>query len=173
LNQQITINSLKYDGSVRRSWSCKFVDKVGDLLVFIGEFETEVNHPDLGHIKRGTISYEYYWLDRWYNVFRFHEPDGKIRNYYCNINMPPKFEDGILEYIDLDIDVVVWHDFSLEKLDVEEFEEHAEKFGYPEEVLVNAQLGLEELMALIEAREFPFDYDQAIAPAAPRTAPHA
>jgi protein associated with RNAse G/E len=81
--------------------------------------------------------------------------------------MPPKFENGVLEYIDLDIDVVVWNDFSFEKLDVEEFEEHAEKFGYTEEVLENAHRGLEELMALIEAREFPFDHDQTITPALP------
>jgi protein associated with RNAse G/E len=146
------------------------VEKVGNLLVFVGEFETEVNHPHLGHIKRGTVSYEYYWLDRWYNVFRFHEPTGQVRNYYCNINMPPKFENGVLEYIDLDIDVVVWNDFSWEKLDVEEFEEHAKMFGYPEAVLVNAQHGLAELMALIDARDFPFDHDPAKAPAAPQPA---
>jgi protein associated with RNAse G/E len=78
--------------------------------------------------------------------------------------MPPKFENGVLEYIDLDIDVVVWNDFSLEKLDVEEFEEHAKMFGYPENVLVNAQRGLDDLMALIEAREFPFNHDQATGP---------
>lgn len=169
MNQQITINSLKYDGNIRRSWTCNFVEKIEDLLVFVGKFETEVNHPHLGQITRGTVSYEYYWLDRWYNVFRFLEPDGQIRNYYCNINMPPRFENGVLEYIDLDIDVVVWKDFSVEKLDVEEFEAHAKMFGYTEEVLVNAQRGLEELMALIEAREFPFDHDRAMAPA-PRTA---
>lgn len=164
MNQEITINSLKYDGYIRRSWRCKFVESRGDLLIFVGEFEEEVDHPHLGNIKHGTISYEYYWLNRWYNVFRFHEPDGTIRNYYCNINMPPKFENGVLEYIDLDIDVLVWNDFSFETLDMEEFEENAAKFGYPEEVRVNAQNALEELMALIKGREFPFDHESAGSP---------
>jgi protein associated with RNAse G/E len=78
--------------------------------------------------------------------------------------MPPKFENGVLEYIDLDIDVLVWNDFSFETLDMEEFEENAAKFGYPEEVRVNAQNALEELMALIKGREFPFDHESAGSP---------
>lgn len=160
MNQQITINSLKYDGSIGRSWNCEFVEKKDDLLVFVGEFETDVRHPNLGHIKTGAISYEYYWLNRWYNVFRFHEPDGQLRNYYCNVNMPLVFDGRVLEYVDLDIDMLVWKDLSYEVLDREEFEENALKFGYPDEVRAAAYRGLEELKGMIERREFPFDHDE-------------
>src|SRR5207248_3333985 len=101
-DQNITVNSRNFDGTLRRSWSARLIKQDGSLIEMIGEFETGVAHPDLGVIDRGTISYEYYWLDRWYNVFRFHEPHGEFRNYYCNINLPPTFENGILDYVDLD-----------------------------------------------------------------------
>ena len=88
---EVTINSRKYDQTIRRSWRAELIETTGSMLVFIGKFEFDVEHTDLGFIPRGTVSYEYYWLDRWYNIFRFLLPDGRLRNYYCNINMPPVF----------------------------------------------------------------------------------
>lgn len=156
-DQQITINSRKYDLSIRRSWQCKLVERNGPLLLFVGEFEGEITHPDLGVIKPGTVSHEYYWLDRWYNIFRFHEPDGTLRNYYCNINMPPTFENGVLDYVDLDIDVLVWPDFRYEVVDEADFEENANLFGYSDDVRSKVQATLDELIELIDKRKFPFD----------------
>jgi uncharacterized protein len=158
-NEQVTVNSLKYDRKIRRSWKCDLVKQDGMLLEFVGVFDIEVVHSHLGVIRPGTISYEYYWLDRWYNVFRFHEPDGQLRNYYCNVNVPPTFTDGVLEYVDLDIDIIVWKNWSREVLDLDEFEENADKFGYPESIRTQVDKTLSELNAIIAARRFPFDYD--------------
>ena len=85
LSKQITVNSRKYDQKIRRSWSGGLVSQTDSLLVVVGRFDSDVEHNDLGLIKKGTVSFEFYWLDRWYNVFRFHEPDGTLRNYYCNV----------------------------------------------------------------------------------------
>lgn len=156
--QLVTIQSLKYDRSCHRKWTAKFIASSGSLLEFVGEFENEVSHPHLGIIRPGTISYEYYWLDRWYNVFRFHEPVGTLRNYYCNVNMPPVYMNNVLEYVDLDIDIVVWRDHSYEVLDLDEFEENAVKFGYGGSLKIRAYDVVEELKRLIETREFPFDH---------------
>jgi uncharacterized protein len=155
-DQIITINSRKFDGQIHRSWKAKFVEKQDSLLVFVGEFEEEVRHSKLGVIKRGTISYEYYWLDRWYNIFRFHEPDGDLRNYYCNLNMPPTLQNSILDYIDLDIDVLVSKDFSTEILDLDEFEEHSILYGYSNDLRTKALQTLDELLEMINQKKFPF-----------------
>ncbi len=158
LNKTVTINSRKFDGAIHRSWQAEFVEQKNTLLIFKGVFAEEIKHSHLGVIRRGTISYEYYWLDRFYNVFRFHEPDGEFRNFYCNVNLPPKFENGVLDYIDLDIDVVVWKDFSIKILDLDEFEESSKKFNFTEELIIKTKSSLEELLRLIENRDFPFDY---------------
>ena len=154
----ITINSRKFDGSVQRSWECEFVERSGDLLTFYGEFQLDVEHPDLGFIRRGTGSYEYYWLHRWYNIFRFHEPDNRLRNFYCNINIPPTFGHGILDYVDLDIDVLVNADLSYKVLDVDDFERNSLLFGYTKEIEKQVDKSLHEVIGLIEGRAFPFDY---------------
>lgn len=152
---QITINSRKYDGSIGRSWKCDLIRKSGTELVFVGTFDLDISHPDLGNLKRGTISYEYYWLDRWYNIFCFYEPDGRFRNYYCNVNMPPVFVDGILNYVDLDIDVVVWPDGSFKILDEGEYEQNAIKFDYPEDVREKAADALHQVLELIRHQKLP------------------
>jgi len=152
----VTINSRKFNGDIHRAWKAELLEKRGSLLVFKGVFENEVRHSKLGVIGRGTISYEYYWLDRWYNVFRFHEPDGALRNFYCNINLPPSFENEVLDYIDLEIDVLVAKDFETEILDLDEFEENSKFYGYPKEIIAGTFLALDELLKIIERRRFPF-----------------
>jgi len=151
----ITVNSRKYDGNIRRSWNCELIEQQDSLLVFVGEFLEQVEHQDLGCIEKGTTSYEYYWLDRWYNIFRFHEPSGTLRNFYCNINMPPTFSDGVLDYVDLDIDIVLWPDYRYVVLDRDDYERNADVFGYPGWVRDKVEETLNELLELIDHRQLP------------------
>lgn len=131
----------------------------GSLIVLDAKFPEEVVHDLLGTIASGTHSLEFYWLDRWYNVFRFAKPDGQLRNYYCNVNVPPTFADGVLSYIDLDLDILVEPDFSYRIVDTEEFEQNVAAQNYSAEVQVNARKALDELVSLIETKQFPFSDD--------------
>lgn len=153
-----TVNSRRYDGSIRRSWLCKLVERRGSELLFLGTFENSVDHAELGRIHRGTVSYEYYWLDRWYNVFVFFEPDGTLRNYYCNINMPPTLNNTELDYIDLDLDVVVWPDGSIVTLDRDEYEHNAEQYAYPAEIRNMAESALGEILQFANERLLPMPH---------------
>ena len=148
---------LKYDGREHRRWPARIARVEGPLLVLDAVFDEEIEHDLLGTISSGTISTEYYWLDRWYNVFRFSDAKGRLQNFYCNVNQPPSFDGRILSYIDLDIDVLVAPDFSYKILDLEDFEENAKRFAYPGDVQANARRALNELTSLIESGAFPFN----------------
>lgn len=157
-DKTFTINSRKADSRIHRTWQAELVEETEGYWLFVGEFGETVSHKQLGVIRRGTVSYEYYWKDRWYNVFRFHEPEGELRNFYCNINCPPIISGKTLNYIDLDIDVLVHKDLSSEILDVDEFEENSRILNYTEETKINVQSSLNTLLKLIEMRQFPFDF---------------
>ena len=107
----------------------------------------EVEHDLLGKIAAGTVSKEYYWLDRWYNVFRFSD------RFYCNVTQPPAFDGSLLTYTDLDVDVLVEPNFSYRILDLEDFE----TYPYPAEVKQRARQAVAEIISLVEARSFPFN----------------
>ena len=154
--EEIVVHSCKYDGRVNRSWPARLLRRDGTLIVLEGVFAEEVRHPLIGLIEAGTLSTEIYWTDRWYSVFRFQAPDGRLLKFYCNVNTPPRLEAGVLSYVDLDVDVLVETDFSYVVLDEEEFERHSEIYGYPHAYRARVREAVEEILRLVRSREFPF-----------------
>jgi protein associated with RNAse G/E len=156
-SKSIEVRALKYDGTEHRRWPALLTRRDGPLLVLDAVFDQEIEHDLLGTIASGTISTEYYWLDRWYNVFRFSDGNDALKSFYCNVSMPASFDGRGLSYVDLDIDVLVKPDFSYRVLDLEDFDENAFAYSYPADVRKNAHAALAELVQLIETRSFPFD----------------
>jgi uncharacterized protein len=154
--REVSVRAYKYDGTEHRRWTARESSVEGSLVIMTGAFEKEINHPLLGKICRGTTSVEHYWTDRWYSVFRFTEPSGELRNYYCNVNAPPSYDGRVLTFVDLDIDILVTPDFEFQVLDEQEFAENALRFNYPVNVLEMTHAAVAELIELIENRQFPF-----------------
>ena len=152
----ITVCVLKHDGTEYRRWSASLARHEADLIILDAEFDVDVSHEILGEIKQQTRTVEYYWLNRWYNVFRFLKDDGSTRLWYCNINTPPELNDRVLTYVDLDIDILVHSDFSFQLLDMDEFETNGRRYGYSDEEKRQAQKAVDELTTMIETRQFPF-----------------
>lgn len=146
-DDEIVVRVYKYDGREHRTWRARLAKQVGPLIVLEAVFAEEIEHDLLGRIASGTISKEFYWLDRWYNIFRFSD------RYYCNVTEPPSFDGSLLTYLDLDIDVLVEQDFSYRILDLEDFE----TYPYPAEVKQKARQAVAELISLVAARSFPFN----------------
>ena len=155
--ERVTVLVRKYDGTEHRRWEADIVERADSLIVLEGVFEGEVEHHLMGRITSGTRSVEYYWLDRYYNVFRLTEQSGEFRSFYCNISTPAELENGVLTYVDLDIDILVEPDFSYRVIDLDDFETNVVKQGYPEEIQRRAHDALSELISMIETRRFPFD----------------
>ena len=132
------------------------------MLVLDGTFASDIEHDLLGTIAAGTRSVEYYWMERWYNVFRFSQPNGELRNYYCNISVPPSFDGSILSYVDLDLDILVAPDFSYQTLDVDDFEKNCQAYGRSTEIREHAQLASDEVIGMIQARQFPFSNQSSL-----------
>ena len=160
--QRFTVNSRKYDLSPRRTWTAELIDGSNDGILLEGFFKTEVPHTDLGLIQEGTRSVEAFFFDRWYNYFAFYEPTGQFRNYYINISMPPMIGERAVDYVDLDIDVIIWPDDRIEIVDLEEFEENARFYNYPLQVIETAITTKEEII------RDPFGY---VNPAFPALSP--
>ncbi len=152
---KVTVNSRKYDGSINRSWQCDLLEHDESKIVLQGKFDRDVQHLELGLIKCGTRSFEFFYPRKWYSIFRFHEPDGSFRNYYLNINLPPVFENGVVDYVDLVIDIVVWPDMSYQILDVAEFEANSSLFGYDDELRTRVKETTDLLVQLIERGSLP------------------
>lgn len=72
---------------------------------------------------KGDRFVEYYYSDRWYNIFAIYDrDDGALKGWYCNIGKPAVIEDGVVSYVDLALDLWVSVDGKQTVLDEDEFE---------------------------------------------------
>ena len=95
--------------------------------------------------KNGDRFVEYYFTDRWYNIFVIHDrEDGNVKGWYCNIGEPAVIEDGVVSYVDLALDLWVSADGTQTVLDEDEFE----KLILNDELRTAAIHGLDELKKL-------------------------
>lgn len=146
---------MKLNRKTCRIWKARVLKVEKNFCLLLGEFQEDIEHPILGVIRRGTTSYEYFWKNKWFSIFQFHNPDGSFRNFYCNINTPPTFSNKEISYIDLEIDIIVHKNLSYQILDTEEFEKNLHT--YPVEIIENAHKAIEEIKNMITSKAFPFN----------------
>jgi len=73
-------------------------------------------------LKRNDRFVEYFFNDRWYNIFEIHDrDDGKIKGWYCDICRPAIITDFQITYQDLSIDLWVYPDGRKSILDRDQF----------------------------------------------------
>ena len=95
--------------------------------------------------KNGDRFVEYYYTDRWYNIFAIHDrDDDKVKGWYCNIGMPAEYSDEVVSYVDLALDLWVSVDGTQTVLDQDEFE----ALKLDESLRAGALKGLEDLKTL-------------------------
>jgi uncharacterized protein len=103
-------------------------------------------------LKKGDRFVEHYYTDRWYNIFAVHDrDDGKIKGWYCNVGKPAVFEDGVVSYVDLALDLWVSGDGNQTVLDEDEFE----NLNLDAELRAGALQGLEELKQFFKKQRPP------------------
>ena len=74
-------------------------------------------------LKKGDRFVEYYYSDRWYNIFVIYDrDDGQLKGWYCNIGRPAVIEEGLVSYVDLALDLWISADGRQTVLDQDEFE---------------------------------------------------
>lgn len=99
--------------------------------------------------------------DRWW-VAIFNGPDHRIPIYVDVTSVPTWVEPGLVELVDLDLDVVARSDGSVYIDDEDEFEEHRTALGYSQRMIDAARSTAARLLMAVEAGHPPFD-DTALA----------
>lgn len=103
-------------------------------------------------LKTGDRFVEYYYSDRWYNVFEIHDrDDGQFKGWYCNIGMPAVIEDGMVSYVDLALDLWVSANGKQTLLDEDEFM----NLDLNDDMKSGALKGLNDLKCLFKERNPP------------------
>jgi uncharacterized protein len=142
MEQAIKVQKKNPAGEVTYEYEGVLLDRNEQMITIEALFD-RADMPFMDVIfKNGDRFVEYYYTDRWYNIFAIHDRDDqKVKGWYCNIGMPAVFEAGIVSYVDLALDLWVSTDGKQTVLDQDEFEE----LKLNEKLRAGALQGLEDL----------------------------
>ncbi len=153
---RLLLRATKYDGAAHWIQPFRVVSDDGTLLVTEYRARTPI-YTSRGEFRSPYDSRVYFWRDRWFNVFRLSRPGCSLALWYCNVTTPPTVEDSQINYVDLDLDVAVRPDGCIELLDQDEFDLHQRKYGYPVDLIQEAERAAGEVVELARLGSFPFD----------------
>jgi uncharacterized protein len=140
---------IKQNSQGKETWrySGKIIKRTANFILL----EAYFNRSDLPFhgitFREGDRFVEAYFNDRWYNIFEVHDrEDGCLKGWYCNVTRPAVFADGVISYVDLALDLLVYPDMQQLVLDEDEFE----ALNLDQEAALAAQSALIQLQALFE-----------------------
>ena len=110
---------------------------------------------DLGYVvlEPGDRWAEYFYADRWYNIFEIRTADSRLKGWYCNITRPARISADEVTAEDLALDLWMSPDGKMRVLDEDEFAALPLSPAEREAALD----GLAELQALAARKAAPFD----------------
>jgi uncharacterized protein (DUF952 family)/protein associated with RNAse G/E len=155
----IWIRAANHDRSAHWQHPALLVDANDGLVVTRTRLGTQVVREH-GIFTSVFNTRAHYWPDRWFNVIRLELPGKGLDGFYCNIAEPLPFDGAAVRYVDLQLDVRVYAtDAGLrwELLDEDEFDVARLRYRYSRELVERCQAAVQEVVALVEARAFPFD----------------
>lgn len=147
----LTIVASKYDGRFRFSMDVDLLYSSSSLLLACGRPGRVIRRADASR-ESPSWSLEYLPLDRPYNIVSFFTPEGTIQQHFCNVLTSARLTDGVLSYVDLDLDVIVLPDGTYRVEDNEEFERNARVLCYPPRIVSLAEAAVRDLVRMVEER---------------------
>lgn len=154
-DEAVLIRKLAYDGRETWRWSGSLVERTDGVMVVDAIFNGAPR--DLGYMKLEAtdLYHEFYYENRWFNIFQVFRADGLLKGWYCNICKPAHISGNDVAFVDMVLDVFVYPDGRHLVLDEEEFREIAESSYTPEDSAA-ARDAVEELLQMVRHRDHPF-----------------
>jgi len=151
---KIIVRAERLDGSEKYRWPVEVLARDEEEIVVRGVFSSE-RRVGPCTVASGDTTIEHYRFGKWFNICRIYRPTGQLTGIYCNLAMPPRLQECVLSYVDLELDLFVRHDGSYTVLDQQDFERLAASALTPT-TAARARAGWAELIALVERHQDVF-----------------
>jgi protein associated with RNAse G/E len=154
IGEALAVRKLLHDGQPSYTWEGSVVHCAEDFFVLEALFTR--GPRDLGYVvlEPNDLFVEFYYFDRWFNIFQIFAEGGALKGWYCNIGRPPQLQPGELRYVDLALDLFVYPDGRDLVLDEDEFEELSQAALGPQDI-EGARQGLVQLQSWARTGKLP------------------
>jgi predicted RNA-binding protein associated with RNAse of E/G family len=140
-------------GAEKIHYQGELVERLADRVVIQAEWMHSTKELGYTRFEPGDHFTEYYYTDRWFNIFDIAAADGRRKGWYCNVAQPAVIFEDHIEQIDLLLDVWVKPDGEPLILDEDEFTADT---TLSEEQREGARAGLQALLQLLATRQEAF-----------------
>ncbi len=154
IGQKLMIQGYKHDGSVHRNWEEAIVLDVSDDTLIVRSDRTLVINANGRRWRTKEPLIRYFYKDKWYNITAQLKKEGIF--YKGDIASPFLIDNGIIKYIDYDLDLKVFPDYSYRILDRNEYKYHKDKLKYSNDIDRIVHFELDKLIEMLKKKEGPF-----------------
>ena len=155
IGDKLQIHCYKHDGSLHRTWDEAVVLDIFDDYMVFGNNRTTVVDSDGNICKTREPAVMFFFTNRLFNII------GQLKDYgiyyYCNIATPALIDNGVIKYIDYDLDLRVFPNGSFKILDRMEYKYHRKQMHYSNRLDFILKYELANLIEMVRERELPFD----------------
>ena len=155
IGDKLQIQCYKHNKELHRMWKEAVVLDEGKDFLICGNDKTVVIESNGNTWKTKEPAIMYFFKDKWFNVIAQLKKDGIY--FYCNIATPYIVEDGMIKYIDYDLDLRIFPSGDFKVLDCLEYNYHKKVMNYSEDLDKVIRLSLDELIGLYKNKSKIFD----------------
>lgn len=148
VGDRLMIHCYKHDGNIHRTCDEATVLEVNDEMLVVANNKARITESDGRSYKTKEPAIIIFYKDKWFNIMGQLKSHGLF--YYCNIASPYVIDNGIIKYIDYDLDLRVFPDGGFRVLDRNEYNYHKKKMGYSNEI---DEIVKSELTTLIDMKK--------------------
>ena len=155
VGDKLTIHCYKHDGKIHRTCDEAVVLEISEDKLVVANNKARITESDGRSYKTKEPAIIIFYKDYWFNVMGQLKSHGLF--YYCNIASPYLIDNGIIKYIDYDLDLRVFPDGGFRVLDRNEYNYHKKVMGYSNEIDCIAKKELSKLIEMKKSLTGPFE----------------
>src|SRR5574344_1367424 len=154
VGDRLTIHCYKHDGKINHTSDEATILEINDEVLVCGNYKTKVTESDGRSHRINEPAILFFYKHSWFNVIGQLKKQGLF--YYCNIATPYLIDEGMVKYIDYDLDLRVFPDGGFRGLDRNEYNYHRKLMNYPDELDLILKNELTKLIEMKKAGKGPF-----------------
>ena len=161
--RRIKVISKKYNNSYRDEYEAYLYSEEEKKIIILSPPGTRYyDHRKEAWSESPDGLLEIDFKEKWYNIWHICEQNSNRNMIYANICMPAVLKGNVLEWVDLDLDLRVHMNGTIELLDEKEFIQNIRQLGYSRWIIDNARAACDEVMDRFERGELLLTHQKQI-----------
>ena len=158
VGDNLLVHCYKHDGSFHRVCDEATILEITDNVIVCANHKSRITEKVANGKTKSYRTKEtaimFFYKDSWFNVIAQLKPNGLY--YYCNIASPYIIDDGIIKYIDYDLDLRVYPSGAFRVLDRNEYGFNKNKMKYSKKIDAIVKYELSRLIEMKKEGAGPF-----------------